>query len=194
MKVIHRLWLTYKITSCGEQQPVIVSRFIMATKWLRSLTDIRSLTLLDFRQTSPIYFLLGYRQNTIRVTYSSAASASRFLTCSLASLTAALAEARARSASRSAASAWKTLCRAEVMEGSSLLRCRTLWRPLLRVLDRAGELGGETSGEDPRRRENKPCLDPLVEVELRAGDGVGWTGSSFLSLPKRGITFFITAL
>jgi len=59
------------------------------------------------------------------------------------------------------------------------------------VLDRAGEVGGETSGEDSRRREKSPCLDPLVEVELRDGDGVGWTGSSFLSLLKRGMVVFV---
>lgn len=84
------------------------------------------------------------RSITIRSTYSSSASRSNICTCCLASRTAALAVPRARSASRSDASASETFCLAARMVGSFL----------------KSDL--EREDEDERRREKKPPLRLLL--------------------------------
>jgi hypothetical protein len=95
-------------------------------------------------------------------TDSSAASRSSLCTCSRASRTAFLATNRARSASRSAASAFMRDCFAVAMDGSPEPRLNI---PEVRVVE---EVEVRCVGDGERRRENIPCF---------CGGGGGGEGS-----------------
>jgi hypothetical protein len=101
----------------------------------------------------------------MEATHSSAASLSNRFTCSLASLTAALAVSNALSASRSAASALKTLSLAFVIDASSWSRWSTPRRGLWELADRF------------------VCWVVVVAV----GEGERWDRNSVLR--RRGVSF-----
>jgi hypothetical protein len=168
--------------ACSQQR----SPNKLTTKTLSTLRHRPSLILLDLCKSRPIKLLASLSDQIVNSkTYSSAASFSNLLICSLASLTATFAEANARSASLSAASAFITLSLAAIIVGSSSRLCKSPLRrgdPELLVwveclVSRVFVVSaGETSRLRPKR----------VERRLGGSTSLSWTGVSSWR-EKRGI-------